>query len=65
MALVLRLRDSDIISIKLEDGRTIKIHVEIHSRYRVVTYVEADKSIRIDRIKTTKDSDDDSRNTRE
>lgn len=63
MALVLRLKDQDSISIKLEDGRVIKICVEIYSKFRTVAYVEADKSIRIDRLK--KESHDDSRNPSE
>ena len=63
MALVLRLKDSEVISIKLEDGRVINIMLEIHSKYRVISYIEADKSIRIDLKK--KESYDDSRNTRE
>lgn len=63
MALVLRLKDQDSISIKLEDGRVIKICIEIYSKFRTVAYVEADKSIRIDRLK--KESHDDSRNPSE
>ena len=60
MALVLRLRDSDTISIKLEDGRVIQICIQIYSKNRTVAYIDADKSIRIDRIKA-KESYDDSR----
>ena len=54
MALVLRLKDHDSISIKLEDGRVIKICIEIYSKFRSVAYIEADKSIRIDRLKSEK-----------
>lgn len=64
MALVLRLHDQDSISLKLEDGRVIKVCIEIYSRFRTVAYIEADKSIRVDRIKA-KESHDDSRNPSE
>lgn len=48
--LVLRLKDGDSISLKLEDGRVIIISLEVASRFRTNAFVEAPKSIRIDRI---------------
>lgn len=61
MGLIARLKDKDTLLIKLEDGRTIRITIDLQSKFRLVTYIEADKSIRIDRIKNQKDESDDRR----
>lgn len=59
MALVLRLRDEDTIRFKLEDGREVKVCVHIYSKNRTVAYIEAPKSISVDRIHGKKKELDD------
>ncbi len=54
-----------MISLKLEDGRVIQITIDIHTKNKLVTYIEADKSIRIDRVKSPKEESDDKRHPSE
>jgi sRNA-binding carbon storage regulator CsrA len=62
MGLILRLKDKESISIKLEDGREINICIEVAGRSRTVAYIEAPRSILVGHEKIKKEVDESPRN---
>lgn len=62
MPLLIKLKKIELIEIKLEDGREIKIHLTVINNGRAKAFVDAPKTISIKHSPLIKDDDDRIRN---